>query len=266
MRLYQSPDNPHAHLTAIDRREVSYPTRWLRDTQRLQGRILDFGCGKMKDLTSLQAEGFDVTGFDPYYRNAWPTGTFDTIICHYVLNVLMALEQTFVLMCVSELLKPGGTAYFTVRRDLEREGFRDHYIHRVATYQCQVQLPFPSLHRARHCEIYAYQHYPLAAPEAVAAFAPAGKAELITETATVYAIYAPDPVRPGHALIIPKRRTEHYFDLSLREQTACTIVTNRTREHLDQRYQPQGYNLITNTGPAAGQVVPQTHIHLIPRT
>jgi ATP adenylyltransferase len=265
MHLYHSPDNPHPHLTAINRKEMSFPTRFLAEKGLLQGRILDFGCGKMKDLEELTRRGYDVTGFDPHYLDEWPAGQFDTILCHYVLNVLMGMEQTFVLMSVAELLKPGGTAYFTVRRDLRKEGFRDHHIYRVATYQCNVKLPFRSLKQANHCEIYAYQHYPLAASAAVAPFAPDGPPELITETAKVYAIYSQTPIKPGHALIIPKRQTPDYFALNLHEQTACTLVTNRVQQHLAYRFSPKGYNLIINTDPSAGQTLPQAHLHLIPR-
>ncbi|MDP5169140.1 MAG: HIT domain-containing protein [Bacteroidia bacterium] len=263
--IYRSPDNPHSHLTAIDRKELSFPSRKLWELGLLQGRVLDFGCGKMKDLEVLQSQGLDISGYDPHYLPQWPEGKFDTIICHYVLNVLMPVEQTHVLMSISELLRPGGTAYFTVRRDLDKEGFRMHKAHGVATYQCNVILPFHSHLKARHCEIYAYRHYPIAMPEQVARFCFGNPAELISETASAYAIYSQTPIKPGHALIIPKRAVSDYFDLTLREQTACTLLLNRAKEHLDTRFSPTSFNIIINTGPAAGQEIPQVHLHLIPR-
>lgn len=265
MRLFHSPDNPYPHYTAIDRKETSFPTRFLLEKGLVQGRVLDFGCGKMMDLKALQQQGFDVVGFDPHYLNEWPEGQFDTILCHYVLNVLLPLEQTYVLMAIAELLKPGGTAYFTVRRDLKREGFRDHYIYKVPTYQCNVKLPFRSIKKANHCEIYAYQHLPLVNPSAVAPFAPHGPAELITETASVYAIFAQQGLVPGHALVIPKRSVEDYFALSLKDQTAMTIVIRRVHEFLQHQFAPQGFNLIVNSGPDAGLGPAQVHAHIIPR-
>ncbi len=33
----------------------------------------------------------------------------------------------------------------------------------------------------------------------------------------------------------------------------------------DQEFQPDGYNVGINDGPAAGQTVPHLHMHLIPR-
>jgi diadenosine tetraphosphate (Ap4A) HIT family hydrolase len=265
MLIYRSPDNPNPHRTAITRKEISFPTRVLLEKNKIQGRVLDFGCGKMKDLEELGKMGVNIVGYDPHYLNEWPQGEFDTILCHYVLNVLLPIEQTHVLMCIAELLKPGGTAYFTVRRDIQRPGFRTHQIHKSLTYQCNVVLPFSSIKKANHCEIYAYQHFPLAQPEAVAPFCPAGSAELITETASVYAIYSQQALLPGHALIIPKRPVADYFSLTLKEQTACTIVTNRVQYHLSQELKPDGFNLIVNTHASAGQGDLPPHLHLIPR-
>lgn len=265
MRLFHSPDNPYPHYTAIDRKEASFPTRFLLGKGLVQGRVLDFGCGKMADLKHLQRQGVEVVGFDPHYLNEWPAGTFDTILCHYVLNVLLPVEQAYVLMSVAELLKPGGTAYFTVRRDLKREGFRDHHIYQVPTYQCNVKLPFRGIKKANHCEIYAYQHYPLVNPEAVVPFAPKLPAELITETASTYAIYSHKPILPGHALIIPKRPVTDYFTLTLKEQTSMTLAIRRVHEVLQHQLDVQAFNLIINTGPEAEDGPAQVHAHVIPR-
>ncbi|MCA9982497.1 MAG: methyltransferase domain-containing protein, partial [Anaerolineales bacterium] len=80
------------------------------------GRTLDFGCGLGADVAFLAAQGVDITGYDPHYAPTYPTEQFDTIMCHYVLNVLLPEEQAYVLMAISELLKPSGRAFFTVRR------------------------------------------------------------------------------------------------------------------------------------------------------
>ncbi len=44
-----------------------------------------------------------------------------------------------VMMDIDHLLAPHGTAYFTVRRDLTKDGFCFHPIYRKYTYQCNVQ-------------------------------------------------------------------------------------------------------------------------------
>ena len=81
-------------------------------------------------------------------------GKFDTIICVYVLNVLEPYAQAEVMWEISNLLAPGGTVYYAVRRDLKEEGFRWHAIHKQYTYQCNVVLPCKSLAKNQGFEIY----------------------------------------------------------------------------------------------------------------
>lgn len=149
----------HPYLTAIKRTSLSVPTRYLLQHNLLKGRILDFGCGYGFDTDELKRQGYDITGYDYYYRPEYPDGKFDTILCNYVLNVLEPYAQAEVMMNVTNLLAPTGTAFFAVRRDLTEEGFRLHAIHRQYTYQCNVRLPFQSLERNSSYELYQYQHF-----------------------------------------------------------------------------------------------------------
>jgi 2-polyprenyl-3-methyl-5-hydroxy-6-metoxy-1,4-benzoquinol methylase len=75
---------------------------------------------------SYTTDEFQRKGYDNYYRIDYPKKRFDTVICNYVLNVLEPEEQVDVLMSVSELLKPTGTAYFAIRRDLKNEHLYRH--------------------------------------------------------------------------------------------------------------------------------------------
>lgn len=102
----------HPYLTAIKRTDLSVPTRHLLQHDLLKGRILDFGCGFGYDTDELKKRGFDIIGYDYYYRPDYPEGKFDTIICNYVLNVLEPYAQAEVLMNVTNLLTPKGTAFF----------------------------------------------------------------------------------------------------------------------------------------------------------
>lgn len=217
-------NNPH--LTAKERITLSFPTRWLRQNNLLKGEILDFGCGFGFDTDQL-------VGYDNYYRPEYPTKRFDTIICNYVLNVLEPEKQAEVLMSVSELLKPTGTAYFAVRRDLKSEGFRTHFVHKQPTYQCNVVLPYKSVFANENCEIYEYRHfnktdykkkYEIAKGCPFCNLNP--KVELLSETATAVAFFDGYPVSKGHTLIIPKRHVAGYFDLTTREQRALWLLVN----------------------------------------
>ena len=257
-------NNPYSHLTAKDRARISLPARILLERNLLHGDVLDFGCGLGRDVQSLKANGIAVTAYDPYYAPGFPLQKFDTILCSYVLNVLLPEEQADVLMDVSYLLKPGGKAYFTVSRGLQYEGFRSHKVQRLPTYQCNVRLPYPTLFRNDKCEVYEYWHYSWL-HRGNAAISPFFEGEelrdLIVETDHAFALYLDRPITQGHALIIPKRRTPDYFDLSLQEQNACWIMLNRVQRLLTQRYQPNGFSVRIETSAENGHA----HIALMPQ-
>ena len=200
--------NQNSHLTAIERTSLSYPARIVEKQRKLIGKILDFGCGIGKDVELLKQDGFDIVGYDPFYFPEMPTEKFDTIICFYVLNVLLPEEQAEVLMNVSSLLKPHGKAYFAVRRDIQYEGFRIHKMHRKETYQCLIKLAYLSIYKNENCEIYEYQHYSTLnkGNTDISPFLIGDETrELIVETATVFSFYDKYPVSKGHSLIVPKR-------------------------------------------------------------
>ena len=260
--------NPYSHLTAIERTSLSFPARILKERKKLKGKILDFGCGVGKDVEILKDQKFDIVGYDPHYFPEFPEEKFDTIICFYVLNVLLPEEQAEVLMNVSHLLKPDGKAYFAVRRDIQFEGFRIHKIHKKETYQCNIKLNYESIYKNENCEIYEYQHYTqlnIGKVEVSPFFAGNIPPELIVETATTFAFYDKFPVSPGHALIVPKRLVSTYFELTLKEQMASWIVANKVKDILQKKFNPDGFNIGINVNEAAGQTIWHSHIHIIPR-
>jgi diadenosine tetraphosphate (Ap4A) HIT family hydrolase len=88
---------------------------------------------------------------------------------------------------------------------------------------------------------------------------------LIDENATAMVIRDGYPVSPGHTLLIPKRHMGSFFDLSAQERGDLLTLLDRAKLVLDTEFQPKGYNIGINDGPAAGQTVPHLHVHLIPR-
>lgn len=263
-----SNQNQNSHLTAIERTALSFPARTLLSHNKMKGRVLDFGCGIGKDVELLKDKGFEVDGYDPFYFPEVPTEKYDTILCFYVLNVLLPEQQAEVLMNVSSLLKPTGKAYFAVRRDIQYEGFRIHKIHKKETYQCTIKLPYASIYKNENCEIYEYEHYTTlhkGNTKASPFFTGEEPRELIVETATVFSFYDKFPVALGHALVVPKRLVSNYFDLTLKEQTACWIVVNKVKTILQEKYNPHGFNVGLNINEAAGQTIWHSHIHIIPR-
>lgn len=263
----KSSQNQYSHLTAIDRTYLSFPARFLLERNLIQGRVLDFGCGFGNDVKLLEKRKLDIIGYDPYYYPESPGGKFSTILCLYVLNVLFPEEQARVLMEVSHLLEPGGKAYYAVRRDLKREGFREHYVHKKPTYQCFVKLPFRSIHLDESCEIYEYRPYNYCRnSDHYCRFCnPTKSLTLLTESSNAYAIYDPYPIGRGHALVIPKRHMANYFELPFEEQSACWLMVDRVQAFLKQEFNPDGFNVGINVNPAAGQKMKHASIHVIPR-
>ncbi|UFK97737.1 bifunctional class I SAM-dependent methyltransferase/HIT family protein [Kaistella faecalis] len=260
--------NPNSHLTAKERDNLSFPAKILFERKFLHGRILDFGCGFGNDVKILSAKGLDIKGYDKHYFPNYPSEKFDTIICFYVLNVLLPEEQSTVLMELSRLIKPTGKVYITVRRDIKFEGFRTHKMHQKKTYQCNVILHSKSVFRNENCEIYEYQHYnqlPKISDNHCPFCYPDSDRELVVESATAYAIYDKFPVSEGHALVIPKRHCADYFELSFKEQSACMFLLSKVKEIISSDYHPDGFNVGINIGEFGGQTVDHVHIHLIPR-
>jgi diadenosine tetraphosphate (Ap4A) HIT family hydrolase len=259
--------NQFSHLTAIERIHLSFPAQFLVNKNLIQGKVLDFGCGLGNDVRLLQKKGFDITGYDPYHLPQYPNDKFDTILCSYVLNVLFPEEQSNVLMEVSHLLKPGGKVFYAVRRDLKKEGFREHYVHKKPTYQCIVRLPFKSLHLDEYCEIYEYSPYNSQRNSCNQCIFcnPPKNLRLITESATAYAMLDGYPASKGHALIVPKRHIANYFELPFKEQSACWLMVNKVQEFLSQEFQPDGFNVGMNINREAGQKMMHANIHIIPR-
>lgn len=260
--------NLYSHLTAKERETLSFPAKLLHNKKLLSGNVLDFGCGFGKDVVLLKEKGVNIVGYDKHYFPDYPMEKFDTIICFYVLNVLLPEEQASVLMEVSLLLKPGGKAFFAVRRDIKYEGFRTHKIHQKPTYQCNVKLNYKSLFKNENCEVYEYKHFnqitrktniecPFCNPNT--------ERELLLESATAYAMFDKFPVSKGHILIIPKRHCSDYFQLNFKEQSACWFIMNKAKEILKKTFSPDGFNIGINVNESAGQTVSHVHIHLIPR-
>ena len=260
--------NQYNHLTAKEREILSFPAKFLLNKSLLAGDILDFGCGFGKDVELIKAKGFDIVGYDPHYFPIFPTQKFDTVICFYVLNVLLAEEQAQVLMNVSALLKPNGKAYFAVRRDLQYEGYRMHKLHKQQTYQCNIKLPYKSIFKNESCEIYEYQHYTSLNKnneKASPFFVGNDERELLFESATAFSFLDKYPVSKGHTLVVPKRVVASYFDLSVKEQTACWIMVNKVKDELQKRFNPDGFNVGINVNEDAGQTISHCHIHVMPR-
>jgi len=74
------------------------------------------------------------------------------------------------------------------------------------------------------------------------------------------------PVTELHTLIVPRRHTKDYFELTQEEVVACNNLIHQLRlELLEEDPTIEGFNIGMNAGEVAGQTVFHCHIHLIPR-
>ena len=91
------------------------------------------------------------------------------------------------------------------------------------------------------------------------------KKDYILENDLAVAFYDSFPVSEGHTLIIPKRHTKTYIDLTKEEMEAIFLLSNEVKKLLDEKYHPDGYNVGFNVNECGGQSVMHCHMHIIPR-
>lgn len=73
------------------------------------------------------------------------------------------------------------------------------------------------------------------------------------------------PVSKGHCLVVPHRIYPDYFASTDEEVIGLQRLVIETKKYLDQKYNPDGYNIGFNSGEVSGQTVGHVHIHVIPR-
>lgn len=73
------------------------------------------------------------------------------------------------------------------------------------------------------------------------------------------------PVSKGHTLVIPKRHVGSFFEITDEERADLLVLLNKAKVVIQEEFNPDGYNIGINDGPAAGQTVLHLHMHLIPR-
>ena len=91
------------------------------------------------------------------------------------------------------------------------------------------------------------------------------KEEIVIENEHCFAKWDKYPVSKGHLLIIPYRHYKNYFYSTQDEIEAIGELIREAGDLINNKYNPDGYNVGINVGQSAGQTVPHVHIHLIPR-
>ena len=80
-----------------------------------------------------------------------------------------------------------------------------------------------------------------------------------------FAAYDKHPASEGHFLVVSYRHFFDYFDITDEERDDLWSLVAEGKKMVDEKFNPDGYNVGINIGKWAGQSIPHLHIHVIPR-
>jgi len=87
----------------------------------------------------------------------------------------------------------------------------------------------------------------------------------VYEDDSVIAFLDINPATRGHALVVPRRHSVDIFDTIPEDLEAAARATQLVARKLQRIVKADGFNILQNNGPAAGQAVAHYHVHVIPR-
>jgi histidine triad (HIT) family protein len=84
----------------------------------------------------------------------------------------------------------------------------------------------------------------------------------VLDTGRVLAFRDINPQAPTHVLVIPK---EHHPDIAAAADAGLLheVITQAHQVAVAEGVSDQGYRVVFNTGPQAGQTVPHVHAHVL---
>jgi histidine triad (HIT) family protein len=89
-------------------------------------------------------------------------------------------------------------------------------------------------------------------------------AKIVYEDENTLAFLDVNPRSKGHTLVIPKKHYETFDELP--DDIAISLIkTIKKVVNILKSLNPDGYNILNNNNPIAGQEVPHVHFHIIPR-
>lgn len=81
----------------------------------------------------------------------------------------------------------------------------------------------------------------------------------IAEDEDHYAFLDINPIAEGHTLVVPKKETDYFFDLSQQQMHGMMDFARQVARAIDQALDPLRTGIIVQ-----GLEVPHAHIHLVP--
>ena len=89
--------------------------------------------------------------------------------------------------------------------------------------------------------------------------------QVFFESALSYGIVNLKPIVPGHVLVIPKRVTPRFHELTPDEVIDLYTSVHLISKRLENAYNAEALNIAMQDGLHAGQSVPHVHVHILPR-
>lgn len=90
-------------------------------------------------------------------------------------------------------------------------------------------------------------------------------ARTVYEDDQTFAFLDANPLTPGHTLVVPKEHIERLGDMPPTTAGRYFEPVPRILEAVRTATNADGATLAWNDGEAAGQEVPHTHLHIVPR-
>jgi len=90
------------------------------------------------------------------------------------------------------------------------------------------------------------------------------RAYIIYESERAVAFLDINPLSRGHTLVIPKDHYENFLEVPNEILEDVFNAVKAVCEKL-KVFNPDGFNIVSNVGRQAGQVIMHAHIHVIPR-
>jgi len=89
--------------------------------------------------------------------------------------------------------------------------------------------------------------------------------DVIYEDDKIIAFLDINPCNPGHTLIVPKKHCIDILDADEENAKEIMLKAKELAPKIVKAVNADGFNLIMNTKPEAGQVIMHAHMHIIPR-
>lgn len=87
----------------------------------------------------------------------------------------------------------------------------------------------------------------------------------IYEDDSVFAFLDINPASEGHTLVLPKKHFNSFTEMDSGEVASLFEAVRKLTSAVEKAFSAEGSNIGINNGKVAGQEVPHTHVHIIPR-